>query len=140
MNAETAALAQVNGIGVELENLFLGELLLEMQRQQDLGNLPAPRTVAGVEEQRTRKLHGEGGCALLMPPLLHVHPCGTKDPERVDPGVVEETLILGGEHRVHHDFRNLVEVDNAAFLALLVEQVRDQLRFQHVLVDLGVVL
>ncbi len=35
-------------------------------------------------------------------------------------------LILGREHRIHHDLRNIVEMHDAPLLALLVEQVRDQ--------------
>ena len=46
--------------------------------------------------------------------------------------MLEESLVFGGDHRIDHYRREIVEANYAALLARAVKKIRDQLRF-----DLG---
>src|SRR4029077_3226396 len=55
MDAEATLIAQVNRIGVVVEDLLLGELLLQLHRHHGLGAL-APPAALSAEPQRSRQL------------------------------------------------------------------------------------
>ncbi len=60
-------------------------------------------------------------------------------PIGIEARVLEEVLVFGREHRVHHHLGNIGELHQAPLLALLIEQVGDRLRLQVILGALGVI-
>ena len=60
-----AAVAEVDLVAVEGEDLFLGEALLDLEGQDDLLDLPLVGLLGG-EEQQPRELHGQRGEALAL--------------------------------------------------------------------------
>src|SRR6185503_667426 len=71
---EGSALPKRHPVRVKLENLLLGELLLEFGSDQHLRQL-AFQGLLRSQEEPTRKLHGNGGAPLLMPLAGDVDPC-----------------------------------------------------------------
>ena len=63
VHGEGAALAEVDLVGVHLEDLLLGEAMLELEGDEDLGEL-AFDVAGGGEEEAARELHGDGGATL----------------------------------------------------------------------------
>src|SRR5215470_265661 len=61
-NPEAAAISQIHFVRVHLEDSLLVEALLELQRNQSLGNLSLPVAVSG-EKEGPRHLHGDGARA-----------------------------------------------------------------------------
>ena len=116
-------LAEKDLVDVELEDLVLGELTLDLQREEDLveladvGLLPAEKEIPG-------HLHGDGAAPRpLLPGTKQVqHGAGQALP--VDPGVLEEPVILARENRLDQSLRNFVEAQRlAALLAELGEEL-----------------
>ena len=62
VDAEGAARAQVDLVGVILEDLLLAELLLELQGDDDLGRLGGPALVL-LQEEVLGQLHAQRGGA-----------------------------------------------------------------------------
>src|SRR5207245_11595820 len=60
------AVTQVDLVGVQSEDLLLGETALDLDGKKRLLNLAMPRTVRR-EKQIARQLHGQGGGALHFP-------------------------------------------------------------------------
>ena len=56
VDAEAALMPEVNGIGIIFENLLLGKLLLQMQRNQRLRDFAAPTALLTQIKQRARQL------------------------------------------------------------------------------------
>ena len=83
---------------VELEDLLLGEGLLEPQCVAHLDDLGAQAAVA-MGGKQPRHLHGEGRGAGNDPPMRGPLPGGAQDGERVDPRVaVEAGILIGDQH------------------------------------------
>ena len=122
------ALAEEDLVDVELQDLLLGELALDLQREEDLVELADVRLLAG-EEEVPGHLHGDGAAPRpLLPGADEVqHGAGQTLP--VDPGMLEEPVVLAGEERLDEPIRNLVEMKRRA--ALLAE-------LRHELVVTGV--
>src|SRR5206468_3857321 len=89
VDAEAAALPQVNRIGVVLEDLLLRELLLEMERDQRLGDLSVPGSL-GIEPQSPRQLHRERGGALPLLSLPQIHARRASDTDRIESNMREK--------------------------------------------------
>ena len=70
-----------------------------------------------VEEEHARRLHAEGGSALVLAALLDIHVGGLDDADRVEAGVLEEALVFGRGDRLHQHLRDVVELHHAALLA-----------------------
>ena len=138
VDAETTEIADINRVRVIFENLLLGELLFQVKSDQGLRNLAAPAPLWS-QPQRARRLLGERGRALAPAPIFQVYPGGSQDADRIEAGVLEEMFIFGREHGVHHDLRNIVEVNDPAFLAFAVEQIGDQLRFEKIFSALALI-
>src|SRR2546421_9686 len=78
-NAKAPAVAQVNFVGVQLEDLLLVEALLELDRNHGFGELPPPVAI-GRQKERARHLHRNGaGALIVLAAVPHVGPRGPHD-------------------------------------------------------------
>ena len=87
-------MAEVDLVGVEREDLRLGEAALDLDGQHDLLHLAAEVAV-GREEQIARQLHGERGRALCPAVEHHVAPSGTEDAPDIYSPVLLKLLVFG---------------------------------------------
>ena len=115
--------AQVNLVQIQLEDLLLLEDPFDLDRQHDLVEL-AQEALLPVEEEVARHLHGDGraaGADLLIAKQLQG---GAQQALGVDPGVFEEALVLGGQHRLDERLGQFFIGDRfAAFLTVLGDQL-----------------
>lgn len=137
VDGEALALAEVDLVGVVLEDLLLGELLFELEGDEGLERLAFPCLVAG-EPEEAGELHGDGGGAVAAV-LGDVDPGGAEDADGVEAGVVEEALVFGGDDGVNEDLGDVFEADEAAFFAAAVVEVGDEFGLEEVARALGVV-
>ena len=117
------ALAEEDLVDVELEDLLLGELALDLQREQDLVELADVGLLPG-EEEVPGHLHGDGAApGPLLPGADEVeHGAGQALP--VHPGVLEVPVVLAREKRLDQPLRHLVEAQRRPpLLAELGEQL-----------------
>ena len=110
-------IAQEDLVEVDLEDLVLGQRVLELECQQHLVDF-AREGLFGGEIDVARHLHGNGGGALALG-LAEVGQAGTGHADVVDAAVLVEAGVLDGEHGVLHDLGNFIEGHVAA--ALLAE-------------------
>ena len=116
-NAEAAAIAEVNLVGVELKNLLFVEALLELHRDHQLGEFAAPGALVG-EEKRARDLHRDrAGALVVVAGVAEVGPGRADDADEVEAAVFEEALVFGGDDRVDQVGRDVVVADRAALFA-----------------------
>ena len=116
------ALAQEDLVGVDLEDLRLGELLLDAQREQHLVEL-AHEAAFAAQERGAGQLHGDGAGPLAAPARLHVGQDGTRHPEQVDAVVGEEIIVLGRQDGLAHLLgKAAVRHDRALFRTVLADQ------------------
>src|SRR5215469_7430372 len=100
-NAEAAAIAKINFIGIQLENLLLCETLLELQRNHGLGEFAAPGALIG-EEKGAPHLHGDGASTLVVAAAMaQVGPCRADNAHEVESAMLEEALVFGGKNGAH---------------------------------------
>ena len=59
-----------------------------------------------------------------------------KHADHIQRAVLEESLILRSEHRMHHHRRQIVEPHHAPLFARTVEKIRDQLRLDFSRIEL----
>ena len=102
-------------VEVHREDLVLRELVLDLDRQEDLVDLPGPRLL-GRQEDRARELLRERGGALRHPARRDVAQGGAADADEVDAAVVVEPRVLGGEERLDHHVRDVRALDEHAAL------------------------
>ena len=93
------AAAQIDSIEIQLEDLRLGQLLLEQHREHGFLSL-ARRGALVREEQRARELLGQRAPTLQAIRAAHVPPHGPPQPDGIDPEMMVEAMILGRDHRV----------------------------------------
>ena len=62
IHGERSALAEVDLVGVHVEDLLLREAALELEGDEDLGEF-ALQGAGGREKEAARELHGDGGAA-----------------------------------------------------------------------------
>ncbi len=128
-NAKTSAVAQVDFIGVQLEDLLLVEALLEFDGNHGFGQLAAPGTI-GREEEGARHLHGDGAGALVVRTgMPYVGPRRSHDADEIKAAMLEETLVLSGKNGVHQHYRQIFIADGTALLASAIEKIGDEFRF-----------
>ena len=131
-DGERAALAEVDAVAVELEDLLLAEFLLEFKRDHDFRQL-ALDGFFRRQKERARELHGDGRAALFVALAGDVDPEGLSEAKEVDAAMLEETAVFDGENRIDHHLRNFVVLHHLALGALLgVEQRGDELRLKLV--------
>ncbi len=138
VNGKAAAVAQVDFVGVELENLLLVEAAFQLKRDHQFGEL-APQGALAREKEAARQLLGERACALGRFSPAKVHPGRAEHANGIKARVIEEALVFGREQGIHQDFRQVFEAHRAALLARAVEEIGQQLGLNLSAVDGGVV-
>ena len=117
------ALAEKDLVDVELEDLVLGELPLDLQGEEDLVELADVGLLPG-EEEVPGHLHGDGAAPRPLLPGTNEVQHGAGQALPVDPGVLEEPVVLACEKCLDQPLRDLVEAQGrAALLAELGEQL-----------------
>ena len=137
-NGEAAATPEVNLIAVELEDLLLGELLLQLQSDHELGGFALPVACLG-QPHITRQLLADGGGALGIAALFKIHINGAHDADRIEAGVLKEPPVFRRKDGVSKDGGNFAIAHIAPLFAVAVVKVGDEARLQVVLAALGVV-
>ena len=102
------SVAEVDLVAVEREDLLLREVLLELEGQDHLLDLPLVGLLRGQEEQ-PRELHGEGRRALALAARAVVRDGGAGDAPGVHPHVLPEIRVLHRHHRVAQHGRDVLE-------------------------------
>ena len=109
-----AALAQIDLVQIVFEDLQLGVMSLDNQRNAHFGQLALHGTVLRQKEV-LHQLLGDRAAALNGSPSQHVGPTGPQDAPEVDAVMLEKALILGRQHGFHEQGRHVVELDDPAF-------------------------
>ena len=107
------AVAEVNLVAVEGEDLFLGKRALNLDGQVRFLHL-ARRGALGGEEEVARQLHGQRGSALRASMGDDVVPQRSGHAEDVDAPVRFEVLVFNGDNRLAQDRREIIVVDDDA--------------------------
>ena len=116
------AVAQEDLVEVELEDLLLVELALDLQREQDLVELAHEGLVA-AEEVVARDLHRDRAAAGLDAARGRELPRRARQSAEIDAVMAQETIVLGGEHRLDEHLRDLFETHRGtAHLAEFADQ------------------
>ena len=135
LHAESAA-AERDFVQIQLENLFLGQRILDTHRKDRLAHLAAIAELIG-EQQVLRDLLGDRRGADRAAAVAEVRDDRADDARIVDAAVAEKGLVLGREEGAHQKLRifAIFKLD-AAFariavhrLALAVADHRRQRRF-----------
>ena len=113
-----SALAQIDLVHVQLENLVLRQRGLDLVREQHFVDLARGGLLAR-EEEVARDLHGDRAGTLRGAAVQYVRHPGSQDADEVDAAMIVETIVLDREHGLLHHVRNLVDRDETA--ALLAE-------------------
>src|SRR5580704_5923299 len=122
-DTETAAIAEVNLVGMELEDLLLVEALLQLHSDHQLGELAAPGALV-AEDERARDLHRDGARALIVVTrVAQVGPRGADDANEVEAAVLEIAFVFGGNDRVDERRWDVVVANGTAFLTERIEKV-----------------
>ena len=117
------ALAEKHLVQIQREDLLLGELLLDAQRREDLEQLAAIALLR-AQEDAARELHRDRAAAFGFLARQQVARDRADQARIVDAAVLEEAVVLRGEHRVDHLVRDRVERERDA---PLLAELRDQL-------------
>ena len=104
------AIAEVDLVHVQLEDLALAQVAFDLQCQQNLVQLAREHPIT-AEEIVLRYLHGDGAAAGLNLPGAQQLGRGPQQTHGVHPMVVEEIVILGGQDGVDEALGNLLETD-----------------------------
>ncbi len=129
---------EVDLVEVGLEDLLLVVLRFEGYREGGFGGLALERTFGG-EVAVFDQLLGDGAAALLDLAGQDVLEQGAGDRDAVEPDVLEETGVFGGEQRPPHPLRQFGELDRHPHRAFAVERFGDQLGLEHQLLVLDLV-
>src|SRR5215470_1697135 len=136
-NAEAAPVAQIHFIGIHLEDLLFAKALLELQRNEGLGQLPAPVAVRGKEES-PRHLHGNrAGSLIVFAGVLDITPRCASDANEIKSAVLEKAFVFRRKDGVHEHYREVIVAYRAPLFARAVEQIGDQLRLDFRCVKFG---
>ncbi len=131
------AIAEINFVGVQLENLLLGEALLKFQRDHGFGNFSAPGALVGKEEG-ARYLHGDGAGALVMSAAVaKIGPRGAHNAHDVEAAMLEEALVFRGHDGVNECRGQILIQHRAALFAGAVKQIGDQFRLDFGAAQIG---
>ena len=114
LHAERAA-AHVGAIEIEAQDLLLGQMVLEPQRQIGFLDLARNRALVG-QEQVLGELLGDRRAALHDAAGVGVDGQGAQRADHVDAEMVEEAAILGGQHRLDEMVGQFVEGDRVVVL------------------------
>ena len=103
--AAVAAVAVIDLVEVEREDLLLRQLLGQPAREDDLLHLALHRAL-GREQQGLDHLLRDRRAALRRPPAQHVLDEGARHAHVVDAAVLEVVGVLGGDHRLDEHLRD----------------------------------
>src|SRR5690606_3655749 len=135
------AAAEVDGVEVLLQDRLLGEHLVQLDRDEDLLDLPLDRALLGeaVVVAAGHLLGDRGGALHLL--AADRAPQGADHAAEGDAGVLPEGVVLGGDDGVLYGSRHLVVLDRDAlgaepgqFDAVPVDD--DALLVRHAFLDL----
>ena len=98
--------AEIDAVEIEIENLVLGELVLQPQRQHDLLKLAAIGALLR-QEQVLGELLRQRGAALRNAAAHDVGNGGTRDADRIDTEMRMEAPVLDGDEGLRHVFRQV---------------------------------
>ena len=131
VDGKAAALAQVDLVGIHLEDLLLGEAVFELEGDDDLDHLALDAPLRRKEEA-ARQLHGQRRAALdIAMSRRQIVAQRAQHADVVHAAVLEEAPVLDGQHRLHQVLRNLVVGEQAALGAVGVfAEAGDQQRLQ----------
>ena len=144
LHAERAA-AHVGAIEIEAEDLFLGQMVFEPEREIGFLDLARDRALVG-QEQVLGELLGDRGAALHDAAGVRVDGERAQRADHVDAEVAEEAPILGGEHRLDEMVGQFVERDRVVVLdaappdfdAVTIEERHRQVRALQPILVAGV--
>ena len=116
------ALAKVNLVDVQLENLVLAEIVLDLEGQQHLQHLAGDGLLAGQEEI-ARHLLGNGAGPLALAAARHVHHHRPQEPQGIHPAMLIEALVFRRQDGVLHHGRHILDGhEGAPLLAEFTDQ------------------
>ena len=116
------AVAQVDLVHVERQDLVLAKLGLDLEGQQQLVEL-ARVGLFRRQVEVARHLHGDGAAALALGALDHVGQDRARHAHPVHAAVAVETVVLGRQHGIAHDFGNFIEAQHVAvFFTIFADQ------------------
>ena len=125
------AVAEVDLVAVQREDLFLREISLDLKSQDDLLGLPRVGLLRCQEEQ-PRKLHGESGEAFGPAPLAEIGEQSSRNPPWVDAEVTPEVGVLDGDDGVAKRRRDVLEAhDHAALDLIRRDQLKSEMFLSH---------
>jgi hypothetical protein len=133
-NGDAAALTKVDLVEVGAEDLVLGIPPLDQRGQPRLGQLAGHRAV-GAEQAQLDQLLGDGAGPLAHPARARVAPERARQREEVHSTMLEEAVVLDGQHGVGELPGHLGQAHRPVRLAGLVDRAREHLRLQRDLVD-----
>ena len=117
------ALAKVNLVDVQLENLVLAEIVLDLEGQQHLQHLAGDGLLAGQEEI-ARHLLGNGAGPLALAAARHVHHHRPQEPQGIHPAMLIDALVFRRQDGVLHHGRHILDGhEGAPLLAEFTDQV-----------------
>ena len=118
VDGKAAPLPEVDLVRVHLEDLLLGEAVLELKRHSDLLDLVLDRPVVG-EEQHLCQLHGQRGSAPdVFSVADQVMPTPTRHAPVVHSAVLKEPAVLDSHDRMDEVGRNFVVGEQPALDAV----------------------
>ena len=131
------AVAEVDLVAVEREDLLLGEVLLDLEGEDHLLDLPLVGLLRG-QEQQPGELHRERGEALPAAAGAKVRERGARDAPRVDAEVLPEVLVLDRDDGVAQHGRDVAERHHHPLLdreladqaAVARQHLRDDVRLE----------
>jgi len=112
MNRERAVLSEVDLVQVELQDARLGQPTFQEKRERLLVELPGEGLTGRQHRVLDQLLRQGAGTDEIREIAGQVGDGGGGDAPRVDPGMVEEPVILGRQDGLHHPTRNRGERDN----------------------------
>ena len=118
--------AEIDFVEVELEDLVLGIGALDLERQQRFLDLARQRHLVG-EQEVLGDLLGDGGGALRAAAaavVLHEGDRRARDAGEIEPAMLVEVLVLGGEEGVDHQLRHRLDRDVQPPLARIFGEQR----------------
>jgi hypothetical protein len=117
------ALAEVDLVDVQLENLVLRQTAFDLECEKYLVELAVEGLLAR-QEKVARHLHRDRRCSLAATTGRQIGERRARDADRVDPGVFVEAFVLGGEDGLLEDRRDVCDADHATtLLAEFAQQV-----------------
>ena len=105
--------AEIDAVQIELEDLVLGEQLLELTRARHLDDLARDRAV-GREEKDLHQLLCDGRPALIEASRLEIDECCAGETAEIDAVMVIKTAVLHDEKRLGEMRRHIGEAQPVA--------------------------